>query len=137
MPRALSACLAVLLLTGCAVARHKPCTDGGDAPREKPIEGNKIDKKQCTQEKDRHGKLVNQGSYKEWFFNGRLALEGEYRDGKRHGKWFEYDEAGKIVSERWFEDGKETATRTNTQPVNSAPAQLPAATQPKVSPRGN
>ena len=47
----------------------------------------------------------------EWFPSGKPALTGEYKDGKKTGKWNEWDESGKKLSERWFEEGVETLTR--------------------------
>jgi antitoxin component YwqK of YwqJK toxin-antitoxin module len=54
---------------------------------------------------------VNEGPYVEWYPSGKRAVEGEFKHGKKHGKWREWDESGKLLSERWFEDGVETATR--------------------------
>jgi antitoxin component YwqK of YwqJK toxin-antitoxin module len=93
----------------CASGPRKPCTDGGQPPREKPF--NLKGDRQCTQRKDRTGKYVNDGEYTEWYPNGARALLGEYREGKKTGKWIEWDESGKKLSERWFEDGVETPTR--------------------------
>lgn len=98
-----------LSIASCSSMR-KPCATGGQPAREKPAVA-KIDKKQCEQTVNKSGKEINHGRYREWYLNGKLALEGEYRDGQKHGKWFEYDEEGKLISERWFADGKEEPTR--------------------------
>lgn len=122
-----------LSLVACSGRRYRPCFNGGEPPRaEKALGDDKIEKRQCEQVKGPDGKLLNEGLYKEWYWNGNLALEGDYKDGKRHGKWFEYDEKGRLVSERWFENGVETATRTSKRPPGTPPAELPPATQPRV-----
>jgi hypothetical protein len=99
-----------LALAGCAGKPHRPCTDGGQPAREKPL--NLGGNKRCDQVKDRSGQFVNSGKYIEWYPSGAVGLEGEYKDGKKSGKWIEWEEGGKKISERWFEDGVETQTRT-------------------------
>jgi hypothetical protein len=91
---------------GCAGKRKKPCTEGGQPARETaaiPFRGIK----RCEQAIGKQGFVVNQGKYFEWFNNDKIALEGEYKDGKKTGRWIEYDEMGKKVADRFFEDGKE------------------------------
>ncbi len=42
------------------------------------------------------------GSAEFYYRNGRLKIEGEYKDGEKHGKWNYYDEKGeRIGKERW------------------------------------
>ncbi|MCM2279926.1 MAG: hypothetical protein NDJ89_17770 [Oligoflexia bacterium] len=114
--------------TGCVSVVQKPCSTGGDPARDKPFTG-RIEKKQCEQRRGKAGRDVNHGAYREWYPNGRLALEGEYREGARSGKWFEWDEQGKLLSERWFENGKEVPTR-----AAQAAAAAGAASVSPVSP---
>ncbi|MCM2324050.1 MAG: hypothetical protein NDJ90_12390 [Oligoflexia bacterium] len=102
--------LGAWLVSGCVTTVQKPCSTSGDPPRDKPFAG-QLDRKQCEQRKSKSGRYVNHGVYREWHANGKLALEGEYRDGVKSGKWFEWDEQGKLLSERWYEAGKEVPTR--------------------------
>jgi len=88
---------------GCAGGKiQRPCTWGGEPAREKPAGGTK----QCLQQRNKAtGEWENSGQYLEWYASGRKALEGEYRRGRKHGKWSEWDESGKLISEKFFEDG--------------------------------
>ena len=81
----------------------RPCTEGGEASREKAIRGTK----QCQQVRTTTGQFVNHGEYREWYPNGKLAIEGEYKAGRKHGRWYEYDDQGKKLSDTWYEDGIE------------------------------
>lgn len=106
-----------LLLASCASGPRHPCLDGGQPAREKPFKGDR----QCAQRKDPAGKYINEGPYTEWYPSGHRALFGEYKDGKKSGKWIEWDEKGKKLSERWFEDGVETPTRDQKSSPKSSP----------------
>jgi len=106
----LYAMLFPLSLTACATIVSKPCATGGEPPRSTPFKGTK----QCIQRKDPAGRYLNDGKYVEWYPNGNLALQGEYKMGRKTGKWMEWDIDGKKISERWFEDGQE---QKPTRPV--------------------
>jgi hypothetical protein len=95
--------LATLLTSACSFKATRPCTDAGDPSREKAIRGTK----QCQQVKTTTGQFVNHGEYREWHPNGKLALEGEYRAGRKHGRWYEYDDQGKKIGDTWWEEGVE------------------------------
>jgi antitoxin component YwqK of YwqJK toxin-antitoxin module len=46
-----------------------------------------------------------QGKFKEWYNNGQKWEDGNFKDGKRHGKWnCWYKNGGKSI-ERWFDNG--------------------------------
>lgn len=115
--------LLILLFSGCASRPEHFCTDKGQPAREVPA-AYLIGDKQCFIKKDRDGTLVKHGPYREWFPNGAPAVEGEYSEGRKSGKWIEWDESGKKLSERWFEDGVETPTR-NTKAASRVPTQRP------------
>lgn len=104
--------LGSLLLTSCKTIVQKPCQAGGQPAREIIFKGTH----QCEQKKDQYGKYVNHGRYVEWYPDGSVALEGEYREGLKDGKWTEYDQAGKRISEKWFDKGKEVPSRTAHAP---------------------
>ncbi|OFZ22155.1 MAG: hypothetical protein A2X94_08870 [Bdellovibrionales bacterium GWB1_55_8] len=104
--RPLTVLLFSLLWGGCATVVSKPCLTGGEpaiGADEKPIGGSR----QCEQAKDRSGRFVNHGNYIEWYPSGRRAIEGEYRFGARHGKWTRWDQNGKIISEKFYNEGAE------------------------------
>src|SRR4051794_11833842 len=107
MGRVLRTIIGVLALSGCSTTVSKPCSTGGQSPREGPqIKGTK----QCIQMKDRSGKFINHGRYIEWHPNGKRALEGEYKGGLKTGKWSEWDDKGHLLNEKWFEDGVQVST---------------------------
>lgn len=123
-----------LLLGACTTVPH-PCLEGGEPARDAPVvvqvdaEGKPVKPprwkgtRQCFQRKGPEGKLVNDGRYVEYYPSGARALEGEYKMGKRHGKWLEFDPDGKLISERWFDNGRETETRTNEDRTKKGPLQ--------------
>jgi hypothetical protein len=91
--------------TGCASSHAKPCLEGGQPAREGGVVFQGIRK--CEQHKDADGKFVNDGKYFEWYSNDKIALMGEYRMGKKSGRWMEFDKKGKKISDQYFEEGKE------------------------------
>jgi hypothetical protein len=95
----------LVLSSSCVTHRRKPCTEGGQSAREPAtvFRGTK----RCYQDLDKSGHLVNHGKYYEWYVSDKLALEGEYKEGKKTGRWIEYDETGKKISDKHYLDGKE------------------------------
>ena len=94
--------LFVGFLIGCAQPAARPCSEGGEPALEKSTRGSK----QCEQLKDASGQWHNHGIYREWYLNGRLAIEGEYKQGKKQGKWTQWDDKGKLLFEKFYEDGQ-------------------------------
>ena len=90
-----------LSASSCVISISKPCQDGGDPARETSFRGNRT----CTQKRDPQGKYVNHGLYQEWHLNGKLALEGYYKMGKKDGRWIEYNPEGRKVSEKLYDYG--------------------------------
>ncbi len=105
----------------------KPCTTGGDPSSKDPIGGTK----KCTQRKDASGHWVNEGPYTEWFPNGNRALQGEFHWGKKQGKWLEWNPEGKLLSEKFYEDGVEVPRRDAPSKPSGIAA---AAAVPEASP---
>ena len=89
----------------CVTSHKKPCTEGGQSSRDTltPFRGTK----RCLQTRDQSGAFVNDGKYFEWYPNDKIALQGEYKMGKRIGRWVEYDEKGAKVSDKYYDEGKE------------------------------
>ncbi len=100
---------AVLLLTlssaSCVTSQRKPCSEGGQAARE--TVGTFRGTKKCYQKRDQSGNFVNDGKYFEWYPNDKISLVGEYLQGKKTGRWQEYNEKGEVISDKYFKDGKE------------------------------
>jgi len=46
-------------------------------------------------------KPVN-GSYKEYFTDGKLSVAGHYKDGQKVGEWKTYDKTGKLKRTKIF-----------------------------------
>ena len=106
--RTLRTLVLVLALTLAACATpSKPCQEGGDVLWDwgpaQPVKGNK----QCLQVQGPGGKWINHGRYVIWHPNGKVALEGNFKDGFKEGKWTQFDETGKKVLERVYENGAE------------------------------
>ena len=98
-----------ILNLGCTSVRHKPCTVGGQPARETaavPLLGGI---KRCHQIVNKEGYTVNHGKYFEWYQNDTIAITGEYEQGKKTGRWIEYDPKGNKTSDKYFAAGKEVA----------------------------
>lgn len=92
-------------LGGCSSKPFRPCSEGGQAPRE---DGSQFrGTKRCYQLPDSTGRYVNDGKYFEWHLNEKVAIEGEYEMGKKTGRWVEYDDSGNKISDKYFKEGKE------------------------------
>lgn len=89
--------------------RRHPCLDGGEPPRDVPFNGDR----KCNQKRGPDGKYVNNGLYREWHPNGKLALEGYYKMGKKDGQWTEYDPTGHKVSTQYFDNGEEAPEKVS------------------------
>ena len=98
----------VLGVTGCSSINRYPCTEGGQPVRDLPYGSPPFrGTKSCFQRPDGEGGWVNDGKYLEKYPSEKIAVTGEYRMGKKNGRWIEYDEKGKKTSDRYFENGKE------------------------------
>jgi hypothetical protein len=107
----LSIAVSVFLVMGCATPRHL-CSQGGEPAHTPSAEGKSRFQgtKKCTQIFDSaSGGFVNDGKYYEWFPNEKIRVTGEYRLGKKSGRWIEYSEAGQKISDQYFENGKEVS----------------------------
>ena len=126
--------LALLVVElGCATIKaSRPCSEGGQAAWDDLRVT--VGTKKCDQYRDPKGKYLNHGKYLEYSPRGYLLLEGEYSAGKKAGKWIEWDEEGKKVSEKWYENGVVTPGR-EAQPYNGLTSQPPPA--PNASQKKN
>jgi antitoxin component YwqK of YwqJK toxin-antitoxin module len=48
------------------------------------------------------------GSFKEYYPNGKVKMTGEFKRDKRDGTWRLYDETGKLLMKRNYDEGKVT-----------------------------
>jgi hypothetical protein len=106
-----------------------PCTRGSQPAHADGKAGKGT--KQCQQIRDASGNYVNQGKYIEWHPNGVRALEGEYTAGYKTGKWIEWDDQGRKLSEKWFENGTEVPGREQ-QPYNGLGLPPPPSSKTKA-----
>lgn len=117
MNRLLIILLSITLLTACnKPVIKKELYDDGTVKSEKTYK--KIDhKEQLVKEVVFHpnGKMYIEGNYKNelregywasWFQNGNLWSEGEFKAGESHGKRTVYHENGKLYYEGTFDMGK-------------------------------
>ena len=97
----------VFSLVSCSGVPRRPCTHGGQSPRNSIAQGQFRGIKRCFQTRDASGEYLNHGKYFEWYNNDKISLQGEYKMGKKTGRWIEYSESGKMISDRHFEEGQE------------------------------
>ncbi len=90
-------------LSACAISH--PCSEGGDTSWNPNIRGDK----RCQKVQDPSGRYLNQGKYVQTYPGGKIAVEGEFLEGKRNGTWVQYNEKGERVMERYFDHGVEKA----------------------------
>ncbi len=122
--------LSVLQGFGCTSAPYRPCSQAGDLtglPRVKGEFSVKPPKhKECY--------LVNHGPFKQLHPDGfTTALEGQFNDGVRNGKWLQYSPTGKLMAE--FHYDERGVLKVGNAPLSTEPALRvdPEATaRPKV-----
>lgn len=89
---------------------------------------------------DLFGQLRRNGPFKRWRPNGQVLREGEYVDGKKHGQWVEYDEAGQASAEAVYRFGQlisssgVVASQSPTPKVEAPPSPPTPATAKVSSP---
>jgi hypothetical protein len=83
-------------LSACSMTR--PCTEAGDLDHIPKVKGDKV----CYQREQPDGKFANHGAYIQRHMNGKIAVEGQFEDGRKVGYWHFYDDKGKKYAERFF-----------------------------------
>lgn len=120
-----------LMLSGCAISR--PCSEAGDVTWVNPGYPIKGDKK-CRQVKNTEGKYVNDGKFQWFYMSGKLALEGEFKNGFKDGIWTQYEEkSGRPILEKNFVSGKEVLSPGAVDTDDTARTRTP---KPKLPGRG-
>lgn len=104
----------IALVMGCAFTRNRPCSKAGDTSWYPPISGNM----QCYQSQAPNGDLMNQGLFRQFNQNGKIALEGEFQSVKKNGLWVQYDEKGNRIAEKWYEFGIERSIPDSARKVD-------------------
>ena len=96
--------------SGCAVS--KPCSEAGDITWNPKIVGDKL----CTQKKNKEGRYVNDGIFRQVYqTTGKVALEGQFENGKKQGIWLYYGEDQQLKSAKYFDQGVEKTPPTEVQ----------------------
>lgn len=92
--------LVILTFTGCTHETKvmKETYPDGSPKRECVYKGN-----------DATGEMIRETT---WYPHKKLQMMGEYKAGKRDGKWMYYYENGNIWSEGFFKNGKSEGKRT-------------------------
>ena len=62
------------------------------------------------------GERLEDGPYRRWHANGRLAVEGQYAGGLRTGEWTAYHPAGDLESRGQYKDGEPDGKWTYKHP---------------------
>ena len=61
------------------------------------------------------GTNVKHGNWIEYFSNGRIAEEGQYKNGKREGEWILYLETSGIKGIKFYKNGKPVENVKNSE----------------------
>jgi hypothetical protein len=113
---ALAALLPILFaVAGCKLSRTsntlsapKSCPDGAELKGAPPPDGTEI---WC--EKDVGGVPVKDGPYVVYNLNGKVMIEGNYKDGKQSGEWTMYHPNGQRASVDYYTDGVRNGIHTS------------------------
>jgi putative SOS response-associated peptidase YedK len=110
IPETLKLLTIALLLLGCTTSPTRPCSNGGDTSWRSSTakDGTLRGDKHCLQRKGTDGVYLNHGHYSVTFpGSNKKALEGRFENGKKEGFWYEYNESGTRIAERYYENGVE------------------------------
>ncbi len=101
--------LVAIATFGACASVSNPCTVGGDVSwtSSRFPDGRIRGDRHCKQKRTADGKYLNHGAYRVTYPSGALALEGRFEEGRKEGVWSEYDESGRKVAERYYENGVE------------------------------
>jgi hypothetical protein len=86
---------------------------------------------------DLMGREQKNGPFKHWRGDGTLEREGEYVDGKRHGRWTEYDASGREARTADYRFGtllSSSGAADREAPIAEAPRAKPQAEAPQMKP---
>ena len=100
--------VSVVLFGIASCAGEKVCQKGGDTAWVNPANPIRGDK-ECTQKEDAGGRWINHGPYHQNYASGKIALEGQFVEGRRDGYWYQYDEEGNKILLKYYQDGIEMA----------------------------
>lgn len=81
---------------------------------------------------DLFGQVRKNGPFKRWRADGRLLREGQYVDGKKHGHWAEYDEAGQVVAEAEYRFGAVIRSSGSSPAPERAAPEVQVAARPRA-----
>jgi hypothetical protein len=133
--RAIHAGLYLLVLlasnnTACTSAPFRPCSQAGDLAGLPLVQGDF----RCQQRQLKDGSWINHGNFRQLHADGFTpALEGQFQDGVRIGKWKQYSSQGKLIAEFFFDS--RGVLMVGNAPVSTEPPLRPdpeSPSQPKV-----
>ena len=102
---------------GCAHQPFRPCSQAGDLTGLPLVKGDF----RCNQKQLKDGSWVNHGRFVQLQPDGvTLALEGQFTEGVRTGKWIQYSEQGKPLAELYFDE--RGVQRIGSQPKETEPS---------------
>lgn len=102
--------LIVISLSACSVT--KPCSEGGDVSWNPKIVGDK----RCAQKEFPGKRMLNHGAFTQAYKStGRIALEGEFDEGRKQGIWKYYAEDGSLKAVKYFDRGVEKTPPAEVQ----------------------
>lgn len=119
-----------LINAACTSAPFRPCSQAGDLAGLPLVQGDY----RCQQRKLKDGSWINHGNFRQLHADGFTpALEGQFQDGIRTGKWKQYSPQGKLIAEFFFDS--RGVLMVGNAPVSTEPPLRPnpeSPSQPKV-----
>ena len=100
----------VIVLSACSIT--KPCSEGGDISWIPKIVGDK----RCAQKEFPGHKTLNHGKFTQAYqTTGKIALEGQFDEGRKEGLWIYYGEDTKLRAVKFFDRGVEKTPPADIQ----------------------
>ena len=107
----------LFLYSACASRPFRPCSEAGDLTGLPLVKGDF----RCHQKQLRDGSWVNHGRFVQLHADGTtIALEGQFSEGVRTGKWMQYTEQGKPLAELFFDS--RGVQKVGVPPLEAEPA---------------
>jgi len=97
------AILTLVLITSACATTEKPCSSAGDVSWQTPIHGDRV----CFVKTLPNGTSELEGKFIQYYPDGKIAVRGQFVDGKKDGLWTQYNEEGEKTVERYYDHGIE------------------------------
>ena len=93
----------LFFLTACAT--YRPCSDIGDlTPFGPPLPKNTWIR--CEVVKSKTGAEKAHGPIEILDEDGKILVRGQLQNGKKQGRWIQYDQTGKVIADKKFEESR-------------------------------